>query len=142
MKDLTTIREFVQKRALGWSFRRISDDLGVSKRTLISWNAIYRDEIQLRRQVELDALRSINLEAEASRIAVLREEWEKAREVLRQKNLMRLSADKVMSHFLKLTDLLQKNETREEQEMVELPPDPEKEQLRLLLFDVKEDGIL
>jgi hypothetical protein len=92
--------------------------------------------------VELDALRSINLEAEASRIAVLREEWEKAREVLRQKNLMRLSADKVMSHFLKLTDLLQKNEMGEEQEMVELPPDPEKEQLRLLLFDVKEDGIL
>ena len=48
--------EFVQLRAKGWSYTRISKRLKVSKSTLSSWRAELEEEIASLRAMELEAL--------------------------------------------------------------------------------------
>ena len=47
---------FVELRAKGHSYARIAKELGVSKGTLVNWNAELKTEIAQARSIELEAL--------------------------------------------------------------------------------------
>ncbi len=57
MNDLETQGRFVELRSQGWSFARISQELNVSKPTLIKWSRQFQYDIQNLRAVELEALK-------------------------------------------------------------------------------------
>jgi hypothetical protein len=77
MKDQETVQRFIQLRASGWSFSRISEELKVSKPTLIQWSRLHQFEIQNLRSVETEAL------AEQC-FATKRERWEQIGRDLRR----------------------------------------------------------
>jgi hypothetical protein len=53
-----TRQKFVECRAQGWSFVRISTDLGVAKSTLIEWSRQLRFELQNQTAIEMDDLKN------------------------------------------------------------------------------------
>jgi len=77
MKDQETVARFVQLRAAGRSFDKISEELKVSKPTLIHWSRRHQFEIQNLRAVETEAL------AEQC-FATQRERWEQIGRDLRR----------------------------------------------------------
>ena len=56
VKDQETIARFIQLRAQGWTYDRISTELKVSKPTLIQWSRQHQFTIQNLRAVETEAL--------------------------------------------------------------------------------------
>ncbi len=56
MTDTETIARFIFLRSQGWSFNRITTELGVSKPTLIKWSRQHQFEIQNLRATETEAL--------------------------------------------------------------------------------------
>ncbi len=56
MKDQSVKEKFIALRAMGWSFNRISMEIGVSKPTLIDWSRSLSLEIQNRRAIEHESL--------------------------------------------------------------------------------------
>jgi hypothetical protein len=56
MKDQETIARFVQLRASGLSYDKISAELKVSKPTLIDWSRKHQFDIQNLRAIETEAL--------------------------------------------------------------------------------------
>ena len=56
MNDQETIARFIFMRSQGWSFNRITTELGVSKPTLIKWSRQHQFEIQNLSVTETEAL--------------------------------------------------------------------------------------
>lgn len=56
MNDQETIARFIFLRSQGWSFNRITVELGVSKPTLIKWSRQHQFQIQNLRVTETEAL--------------------------------------------------------------------------------------
>ncbi|HID42957.1 MAG TPA: hypothetical protein EYP30_04135 [Archaeoglobaceae archaeon] len=56
MKDNETKQKFIELRAKGLSFDKISNELNVSKQTLINWQSEFLEEIANLKAVELEAL--------------------------------------------------------------------------------------
>ena len=56
MNDPETIKRFIFLRSQGWSFNRISQELNVSKPTLIKWSRQHQFDIQNLRATETEAL--------------------------------------------------------------------------------------
>lgn len=57
MKDLSVKNSFVELRANGWSFDRISKKLNVSKPTLIKWQNEMEDDIEEIKNTNLEAIK-------------------------------------------------------------------------------------
>ena len=55
-KPQETVDSFIELRAQGWSFNRISAELGVCRNTLIAWSRKHCREIQNLRELQLDAV--------------------------------------------------------------------------------------
>ncbi|MDA3907442.1 MAG: hypothetical protein PF484_15340 [Bacteroidales bacterium] len=45
MKDYDTIKKFIQLRGSGLTYNEITEQIGVSRQTLVKWNKEYVDEI-------------------------------------------------------------------------------------------------
>lgn len=56
MKDNETKQKFIELRAKGLSFDKISNELNVSKQTLINWQSEFVEEIDNLKSMELEAL--------------------------------------------------------------------------------------
>jgi hypothetical protein len=56
MTDQENLARFIMMRSQGWSFNRITVELGVSKPTLIKWSRQHQFEIQNLRVTETEAL--------------------------------------------------------------------------------------
>jgi hypothetical protein len=72
MHSTDTNGKFLELRAKGWSLVRIATHIGVSKRTLVTWQHQHRQELRLLRAVELEALQEKILashKAELTRLA-------------------------------------------------------------------------
>lgn len=51
-------RSFLKMRALGHTYKSISQDLGVSKQTLINWSKELADEIANLKTIEMEAFQA------------------------------------------------------------------------------------
>ena len=56
MKDNETKARFVELRGQGLPLKRIADEIGVSKTTLVNWEQDFKEQIDNLRAMELEAL--------------------------------------------------------------------------------------
>lgn len=91
MNDLDKQQRFVQLRAQGWSFARISEELGVSKPTLINWSRKRQFEIQNHRAILLEQLQEKWLSAADARVNYLGEQLQKVEAELATRDISSLT---------------------------------------------------
>jgi hypothetical protein len=56
MKSQETKERFIELRAKGYSFDKIKDELGVAKKTLVSWSRALDTEIEAAKALEIETL--------------------------------------------------------------------------------------
>ena len=74
-----TKNKFIELRAKGWSFDRIAQELGVSKRTLIRWQEESGVQIENLRQIELERVQERLLGSQAEQLEALIVEYQRYR---------------------------------------------------------------
>ena len=97
MHSPETRQKFLERRAEGWSFARISSELGVARSTLIEWSRQLRFELQNRRTVELEAMQERLLGTCAQRANQLSEKLARVESELRQRNLAQISTARLFA---------------------------------------------
>lgn len=105
--------EFVQLRAKGWSYTRISRKLKVSKSTLSNWRAELEEEIASLRAMELEALQERYWMAKEGKIKLLGETLKAIQKELkdREKALADVPTEKLLDLQLKYLQALQEEHT-------------------------------
>ena len=73
MKDNETKEKFIELRAKGYSFDKISSELKVCKQTLIYWSRDFEEEIGNLKAIELEALQEQYFMTKKQRIEKLGE---------------------------------------------------------------------
>lgn len=99
--------DFVELRARGWSYRRISRRLGVSKSTLANWSQELDAEIASLRAMELEGLQEQYYLLKEGRIRLLGGLLRKLRQEALSRDLSSLSTDKLLELLLKYQEALQ-----------------------------------
>jgi transposase len=97
MDDINTQIKFVQLRAQGWSFARISEQIKVSKPTLINWSRKFRFDIQNLRAIEFESLRDTLLTSVEARTRKLGEQLQIIESELAKRNLSELSTGQLFA---------------------------------------------
>ena len=97
MIDQEKQQRFIQLRAQGWSYFRISQELSVSKGTLINWSRKFRFEIQNQHAVELETLRERLLANRETRAQMLSEQLRKIEAELHNRKLSDISTPRLYS---------------------------------------------
>jgi len=87
---------FIVLRAKGHSFSRIAKELGVSKGTLVNWNAELEEEIAQARSVELEALQEEFFLATEGRIRLLGEQLKAIQAEIGKRDLSKIKTEKLM----------------------------------------------
>ena len=99
--------QFVELRAKGWSYVKISRRLKVSKNTLANWGAELEGEIASLKAMELEALYEKYFMNKESRIRLLGEQLKEIKAELKRRGLDDVSTDKLLEMELKLYQALQ-----------------------------------
>lgn len=106
-KDNSEIQtKFIELRAKGFSYDRISQELHTAKQTLINWGYQYETEISNLRQLELESLQEQFLFTHGQRIQLLGEMFKRLNAELETRDLKDVPTDKLLSMFLKCLDFL------------------------------------
>ncbi len=101
MKDYATKEKFIELRAKGLSFDRISKELQTSKATLINWSKELTLEVRNRRELEREVLlEQVSLTHEA-RIQFIGDFMSKLRQELLSRNLTNVPTDRLFEMALK-----------------------------------------
>jgi len=103
--------QFIELRAKGWSYVKISRKLKVSKNTLANWGAEMEGEIASLKAMELEALHEKYYMTKEARIELLGEQLKAVKEELSKRGLGDVSTDKLMEMQLKLYQALQEEYT-------------------------------
>ena len=109
MHTQETQQKFIERRAQGWSFARISSELGVAKSTLTEWSRKCRFEIQNRRAIEMDELRERILGSVQNRVNGLAEKLSRVEDEIRKRDLSQVST----THLYTLAAALRRQIERE-----------------------------
>lgn len=115
MKDLSVKNSFVELRANGWSFDRISKKLNVSKPTLIKWQNDLEDDIEEIKNTNLEAIKE---KYRLTEIEMTRSFGKLVKKVLTElfkRNLSEVSTDKLANIYLKMSDQMNKNIEKEKE---------------------------
>jgi transposase len=106
MKDQKTREQFVELRARGLSFDKISKELGVSKQTLIDWSRGLQEEIGNLKAIELEALQEKYFLTKEKRIELFGEKLRAIKEELDKRDLKDVATDKLIELLLKYHRIL------------------------------------
>ncbi len=101
MKDQGTKERFIELRARGLSFDKISKELQVSKQTLIDWSKGLQEEIRNLKAIELEALQEKYFLTKEKRLELFGERLKAIKEELDKRDLKDVSTDKLIELFLK-----------------------------------------
>jgi len=107
---MDTKEKFIQLRAGGLSFDKISKKLNVSKPTLIEWSKELRTEIANLKAIELEALQEKYYISKKKRIELLGSQLDKVNKELEKRKLSEIPTDKLLDHKLKLVAELKREE--------------------------------
>ena len=112
-KTLDERQQFIELRAKGYSFQKISDELKVSKPTLIEWSKddTTNRDIQNERTLLIDDLQERYAITRRHRIALFGEFLEKAKQELNKRDLSDVPTDRLITMTIKLSDTLKADET-------------------------------
>ena len=106
MKDQKTKERFVELRAQGLSFVKISQELDVSKQTLIDWSKKFEFEVRNRRAIELEALQEKYFITKQKRIEVYAEWLEGLKKEWIKRDLSEISTEKLFDMLLRCSAIL------------------------------------
>ena len=95
MKDQETVRRFIELRAAGWSFTRVSTELNVSKPTLITWSRQHQFEIQNLRAIEMEGLQQELVATREVRARALAEHLARVEAELKTRDVTELSTSRL-----------------------------------------------
>ena len=96
MKDQSAKEMFVQLRASGWSFDRISKELKTSKQTLITWSRDLALEMRNRRAIEHEAPLEQYALTREGRIQFIGDLVKKLREELASRSLATVPTERLI----------------------------------------------
>jgi len=99
--------QFVELRAKGWSYVKISRRLKVSKNTLTNWGAELEGEIASLKAMEMEALHEKYFMNKEARIRLLGEQLKEIKDELKRRGLETVSTDRLLEMELKLYQALQ-----------------------------------
>lgn len=99
--------QFMDLRAIGWSYVRISRKLKVSKSTLANWSTELEGEIASLKAMELEALYEKYYLTKESRIKLLGDQLKAIQAELKTRKLEAVSTDKLLELELKIYQALQ-----------------------------------
>lgn len=121
-KTIEQKQEFVELRAKGYSFAKISEQIKVSKPTLIQWS---QDEVTFRNIHNLKALYHDELQEQYAitkrhRIAVFGEVLNRVKNELQKRDLSEIPTDKLIAMTIRLSETLKQDEAE-----IELLGEPE-----------------
>lgn len=101
--------KFIELRARGNSYDKISKSLGVSKGTLILWSRELKVEMVNYRNLEADALMEKYKMSKNSQLEVLGEQLAKIREEVSKRDLNNIPTEKLVTMEIKLLDNIDGN---------------------------------
>jgi transposase len=99
--------QFVELRAKGWSYLKISKRLKVSKNTLANWGAEMEGQIANLKAMEMESLHERYFMTKEARIHLLGEQLKALQAELKKRGLETVSTDKLLEMELKLYQALQ-----------------------------------
>jgi transposase-like protein len=108
MIDTEVQERFVTLRSQGWSFARISQELNVSKPTLIKWSRQYQYDIQNLRAVELEALVQKWIAPREETISTLGQQLQKVEAELASRDIAALPTARLFSLAASLRSQIRK----------------------------------
>jgi transcriptional regulator with XRE-family HTH domain len=106
MKDTETKCKFLDLRAKGLSYNKISEEIGVSKQTLINWSKDLHQEIVNLKSIELEALCEKYNITKQKRIELFAEKLNAIKLELDQRSLQDVSTDKLWEMLVKYARFL------------------------------------
>jgi hypothetical protein len=107
MKSHRVKEKFIELRAQGLSYAKISEMLDVSKPTLIEWNKRFSSQIEELKACELGALREKFRMYRQHRIQLFGEQLLKIRDELTNRDLSDIPTPNLLHLFLEFCDALQ-----------------------------------
>ena len=99
--------QFIELRAKGWSYLKISRRLKVSKNTLASWGAELDGDIASLKAIEMEALHEKYFMTKEARIHLLGEQLKEIKAELKRRGLEDVSTEKLLEMELKWYQALQ-----------------------------------
>ena len=114
MKDNNTKDRFIEFRAAGWSYIRISKELDVCKQTLINWSKELENEISNFRALELDALQEKSNLSKQKRIGRFGIQQQAIDKKLANRDLSEVPTEKLHDLALKYGKFLKEEEVEVE----------------------------
>ncbi len=111
MTNINIQTQFIELRATGISFAKISEQLKVSKPTLIMWGKEFELDIQNMRTIEQEALREKYLITKEKRIEMLGESLDKVKRELAKRDFSEIPTEKLFALNIKLLQEIKAEET-------------------------------
>lgn len=97
MKENEVKQKFVELRAEGLSYDKISKEIAVSKPTLMKWEKEFSREIKELRFIQFETLKEKYLMTKEARVENYGELLTKAKEELKSRDLKDISSDKLLN---------------------------------------------
>jgi len=110
MKSNETKKRFIELRAKGISFNKISENLKVSKKTLIDWSRELEREITNLKAIEMEELQEMYYVQKQKRIELFGSQLEQIMKELDHRNFSDMSTEKLLELQLKYLDYLKREE--------------------------------
>ena len=107
MEALEVKEKFIELRSKGYSYERISKELGKCKQTLVDWSRRYEEEIANLKSMELEALNEKYFLQKQRKIEVFGESLKAIQKELSSRDLREVPTDKLMDLFLKYFSYLE-----------------------------------
>ena len=107
MIDTDKQRKFIELRAKNKSLQTISNEIGVSKPTLIKWDKEFKYEVKNLNNIELEALTEEYKVSIDQRITYLGKLQKKVLNELKSRDLQDVKTDKLLEMLIKVGDKLQ-----------------------------------
>ncbi len=125
MKNRKTIERFIELRADGNSFDKISKELKVNKQTLINWSKKFETEIQNLKTINLDALLKEYQISKETRIKNLGAISKKLLEEATERKISDLPTEKLFKLIAEYHEIIRNEDTslliEDEDNMVKMP---------------------
>lgn len=107
MEDTDKQKKFIELRAKNWSFQKISNEIKVSKTTLIQWSKEFDYEISNMHNLEMEALYEEHQATRKQRIEYLGRLQDKILTELEKRDLSTVKTDKLLDMLLKTSTKLE-----------------------------------
>ena len=101
-KGIEDKERFIELRAKGLSFEKISQELNVGKTCLVNWSKEFVVEVSNFREMELEALREQYFLSKQARIEAFGRLLQRVREEIEKRDLESVETSKLVDLFLKV----------------------------------------